>query len=82
MGEGFAIEWKKQGLVSGDFNGDIKVWKDIEADPLQFHYESNIEDTKWVDDEIVVSVGDDGFMNFWDLRTKNGVIHNVLTTNE
>jgi hypothetical protein len=48
MGEGFAIEWKKQGLISGDFNGDIKIWKDIEQDYSQFHYESNVEDTKWV----------------------------------
>ena len=48
MGEGFAIDWKAQGLVSGDFNGDIRIWKNIEEGAFEFHYESNIEDTKWV----------------------------------
>lgn len=31
MGEGFALEWKAQGLVSGDFEGNIRVWKDVET---------------------------------------------------
>ncbi len=82
MGEGFAIDWKAQGLVSGDFNGDIRIWKNVEEGALEFHYESNIEDTKWVVEDVVVSVSDNGFMNFWDIREKKGIVQSVLTTND
>lgn len=68
MGEGFAIDWKSYGLVSGDFNGDIRVWNNIEEDSLHYHYESNVEDTKWVVENVLVSVSDNGYMNFWDIR--------------
>ena len=30
MGEGFAIEWKKQGIIAGDFQGKLAIWKDVE----------------------------------------------------
>ena len=68
MGEGFALDWKSQGLLSGDFNGDIRVWTNLENDCSIFNYESSVEDTKWVAEDVFVSVSDNGFMNFWDLR--------------
>lgn len=55
-------------MISGDFNGDLKIWKDVEQSPLKLHYKDTIEDSKWVAPDIIVTVGDDGYMNFWDLR--------------
>ena len=81
MGEGFALEWKAQGLVSGDFNGNLNVWKNIEEEASnKYQYEVAIEDSKWVGEDIIVTVGDDGYMNFWDVRQKK-IVRNVMTTN-
>jgi hypothetical protein len=30
MAEGFGLEWKKQGLISADFNGNLCVWNNVE----------------------------------------------------
>ena len=81
MGEGFALEWKKEGLISADFNGDLKIWRDVEKAAQSYHYDEVIEDCKWVNNDVIVTVGDDGVMNFWDLREKR-IVNKVLTTNQ
>ena len=35
------------------------------------NYNSNIGDTKFVDDSLVAIVGDSGFLSFWDVRTNS-----------
>ena len=43
-------------------------WRDLEH-MEGLNYGSPIEDTKMVEKDQAVIVGDDGFMSFWDLRT-------------
>lgn len=36
FGPGFALEWSSNGLLSGDHDGNIAYWKDIEQNPEKF----------------------------------------------
>ena len=75
--EGYGIDWKPYGLVSGSYDGQILVWKDVyntnNAPTFEGKYQDKIEDTKWFDENVLLAVSDDGFMSMWDVRSKKNV---------
>ena len=38
VGDGFALEWSMFGLLTGDHDGNIILWKNIEEKPLVLNY--------------------------------------------
>jgi len=45
---GFALEWSRAGILSGDFNGNAYFWRDMESGLQSLNYGTNIEDIKLV----------------------------------
>lgn len=70
--EGYGIDWKSQGIVSGAYDGQVLVWKDVYATntvpTFAGKYTDKIEDTKWIDENAFLAVADDGCATVWDVR--------------
>ncbi len=79
LSSGFALEWSRSGLVTGDHEGNISIWKSVEQKPTLLKHKDAIEDTKWYDENVIVSVGGGAGMQLWDLREKT-LVKEVRTT--
>lgn len=73
--EGYALDWRKQGLLSGSYDGQIIIWRDVDK-PAIFSgkCKDKVEDTKWVDDNLFLAVTDGGLLYQWDARQKDPLL--------
>lgn len=69
LDSGFALEWSQNGLITGDYKGNIVHWNNIEQQPQQYHHPSPVEDTKFIDECIFGTASDDGLLGIWDIRS-------------
>lgn len=73
--EGYAIDWNRQGLLSGAYDCQLLMWRDIDQ-PVAFvaSCSDKIEDVKWIDENAFFAVTDGGLLYQWDVRQKEAVI--------